>query len=50
MIRGVIAGNFDVLHPGYIAMFDVFSNKMYEWQLDNMIHRMTLRMYTTTMS
>ena len=22
MIRGVIAGNFDVLHPGYIAMFD----------------------------
>ena len=22
MIRGVIAGNFDVIHPGYIAMFD----------------------------
>jgi glycerol-3-phosphate cytidylyltransferase len=22
MIRGVIAGNFDVLHPGYIAMFN----------------------------
>ena len=21
MIKGVIAGNFDVLHPGYIAMF-----------------------------
>ena len=20
--RGVIAGNFDVLHPGYIAMFE----------------------------
>ncbi len=22
MKRGVIAGNFDVIHPGYIAMFD----------------------------
>ena len=22
MIRGIIAGNFDVIHPGYIAMFD----------------------------
>ena len=22
MIRGVIAGNFDVIHPGYIAMFN----------------------------
>ena len=22
MIRGVIAGNFDVIHPGYIYMFD----------------------------
>lgn len=22
MTKGVIAGNFDVLHPGYIAMFD----------------------------
>ena len=22
MIRGIIAGNFDVIHPGYIAMYD----------------------------
>ena len=27
MIKGVIAGNFDVLHPGYIAMFKEMSTK-----------------------
>ena len=26
MIRGVIAGNFDVIHPGYIAMFNECKN------------------------
>ena len=27
MIKGVIAGNFDVIHPGYIAMFKEMSTK-----------------------
>ena len=26
MIKGVIAGNFDVIHPGYIAMFKECAN------------------------
>ena len=26
MIKGVIAGNFDVIHPGYIAMFNECKN------------------------
>ena len=27
MLKGVIAGNFDVIHPGYIAMFkEMYSN------------------------
>lgn len=26
MIRGVIAGNFDVIHPGYIKTFEVCKN------------------------
>ena len=27
MVKGVIAGNFDVLHPGYIAMFKEMRTK-----------------------
>jgi len=27
MIKGVIAGNFDVIHPGYIDMFKQMKNK-----------------------
>ena len=27
MVKGVIAGNFDVLHPGYINMFKDCYNK-----------------------
>lgn len=27
MVKGVIAGNFDVLHPGYIAMFKEIRTK-----------------------
>ena len=27
MIKGVIAGNFDVIHPGYIEMFSEMSKK-----------------------
>ena len=27
MIKGVIAGNFDVIHPGYVAMFKEMSTK-----------------------
>mgnify|MGYP006401738453 CR=1 FL=1 len=27
MIKGVIAGNFDVIHPGYVAMFKEMRTK-----------------------
>ena len=27
MIKGIIAGNFDVIHPGYIAMFNEMKQK-----------------------
>ena len=27
MIKGIIAGNFDVIHPGYIAMFNEMKEK-----------------------
>ena len=26
MVKGVIAGNFDVIHPGYIKMFKEAAN------------------------
>ena len=27
MIKGVIAGNFDIIHPGYVAMFKEMRTK-----------------------